>query len=380
VLLGQKNQNEVDSSKLELATAEEHSTIPKENDSGEVHVKAKLFTYPHLPCDPRTIIGVEQKSGKEDQGVKYFEDMSFGVSGEEIVQTLREMRVNNIRIPIMNKLREDDRADVIVDYVKKIHDAGGLDIGVILSVRRYGLISAKQQDRWCADVVYIYSALKAVNLHHMVVGCSFDENDNLRDKPSDKKMWDDRHRGILACLEKLNELTDGDFKKRTAFIHGKGMGSQFRGVKASSDDLNFPEEVKKQVANYCYNFKFFQTGFPEDISKQGWMNFLYTHCGFDELRDLGVALIFVGDSGDGIKGTAFESNNKAYGKCGPFVMSSLKQVFSDNSWTGFSFGLLLEENKARGVTILHRAKNGQMVKESKQVICWEYWRDSFSRK
>ena len=156
----------------------------------------------------------------------------------------------------------------------------------------------------------------------VVVGCSFDENDNLRDKPSDKKMWDDRHRGILACLEKLNELTDGDFKKRTAFIHGKGMGSQFRGVKASSDDLAFPNEMQKQVGNYAYNFKFFQTGFPEATSKQAWMNFFDSYCGFDDLKELDVPLIFVGDSGDGIKGTAFDVNNKVYGKCGPFVMSA----------------------------------------------------------
>ena len=72
--------------------------------------------------------------------------MSFGVSGKVILGHLREMKVNNIRIPIMNKLRLDDRGDIIVNYVKKIHNAGGRDIGLILSVRRHNLGMVKQQE------------------------------------------------------------------------------------------------------------------------------------------------------------------------------------------------------------------------------------------
>ena len=156
------------------------------------------------------------------------------------------------------------------------------------------------------------------------------------------------------------------------------MGSQFRGVKASSEALGFPQELQKQAANYCYNFKFFQTGFPEDKSKEGWMKFLNDYCALQEVAQLGVPLLFVGDAGDGIKGRAFEPDNKVYGKCGPWAIHALKQVFSDNGWTGFSFGPFLEEAKAKGATVLHKSKKGEIVPESKQLISWQYWRDKVS--
>jgi hypothetical protein len=105
------------------------------------------------------------------------------------------------------------------------------------------------------------------------------------------------------------------------------------------------------------------------------MKFLYSYCGFDEVRDLAVPLLFVGDAGDGIKGSAFEEQTKVYGKCGPVVMYALKQVFSNNGWTGFSFGPFLEEAKAKGATLLHKSQNGKMAPEPKQIISWEYWRD-----
>ena len=361
--------------KGEAGQSKEKPSALDQSESLELKLTPLETKYPSLPCDPRKIIGVEQKSGKEDQGVKYFEDMSFGISGDALVQDLKKYGVNSIRIPIMNQLKVDDRADVIVQYIKKIHDAGGSDLGVILSVRRYRMISKKQQDRWCEDLAYIYNALKKESLHRMVIGCSFDENGMLNDKASDKSMWDNRHQGILEAMDKLNQMTSGDFKKRTVFIHGKGLGSQFKGVKASSDAMNFPAKLKQRAANYTYSFKFYQTGFPEDKSKMGWIRFLYDHCGFQDLKEMGVSLIFVGDAGDGIKGKGFDKNTKVYGKCGPWVMHALRQVFAENNWTGFSFGVFLEEGHAKGATVLNRVKNAKISGEAKQLEAWRHWKD-----
>ena len=327
-------------------------------------------------CDPSKIIGVELKSGKEDRGVKYYEDMSFGIDGETLVGLLKKMHVNNIRIPIMTNILPDKRADVIVDFLRKIQDGGGQDIDIILSVRRWNMDLEKQQKSWSEDLAYVFNSIKDAGLDDMVVGCSFDENGDLREKQSNKDLWDKRHAGILLSMDKLNKLTRDAFKSRTVFIHGKGLGAQFKGVKASSDSIEFADKMKLRCANYCYNFKFFRTGFPEDSSVQGWIDQLYNYCGLKEVVALGVPLIFVGDSGDGIRGNAFKSNTCVYDRCGPNIVHALSQVFAESRWTGFSFGVFFGDGKPLGRTILYRADNNKAQPQAAQIAVWKIWKEN----
>lgn len=323
-----------------------------------------------------SIIGVEFKSGKEDQGVDYFEDMSLGVNANDLIRRFKELGVNNIRIPIMTKIYPDQRADIIVDFLRKLNDEG-TDVKVILSVRKWSLHKEKQWQSWSRDTAYVYNAIQAAGLESMIMGCSFDENGNLRDQQSSKILWDHRHNGILIALKDLNKKTNGAFKSRTVFIHGKGMGAQFKGVYLSSKATQFNEKMMSLCKAYSYNFKFFQTGFPEDISVTGWKDWLNTYCALDEVKKLGVPLMFVGDSGDGIRGGAFEVNTKVYGKCGPNVMVALKELFAENNWRDFSFGVFVTSPKKLGKTSLHKIPStGRLISLKEQLDCWMVWRQT----
>ena len=330
-------------------------------------------------CAPSNMIGVELKSGREDKGIPYYDDIAFGIKGKVLVKMLRNLNVNNVRVPIMTKIRPEKRADVIVKFIKKIYDGGGNDIEIILSVRKYNLIVKKQQKSWSEDVAYVFNELKKAKLDHMVVGCSFDENAQLKDKQSTKFMWDKRHQGVLESMDRLNKLTGDAFKTRTVFIHGKGLGSQFRGVKASSDSMDFPKQMKKRAANYCYNFKFFATGFPKEVSIKGWEDQLMNYCGLKEVVQLGVPLIYVGDAGDGIRGTGFDPNTTIYSKCGPNIMPALVKVFSENGWTGFSIGVFFATNATMARTCLYEVKDGKAIPMKEPLKCWKIWEEKMEK-
>lgn len=336
--------------------------------------------------DPQTIVGISTKVGVEDQGVGYYDDMSFGVSGNDMMYEIRRLGVKVLSLPGSDKLIEDDAKEKFISYYRKLREAGGTDLKVFISQRKWDVHVESQQESWAAFVAYIYEAFKAEGWEDMIVGCIFDENRRLWGEQSSKALWDDRHNGVLGALDRLNAKTNDAFKTRTVLIHGKGYGSQFLGVKASSDALDFPAEMTKRCYNYAYNFKFFEATprdddnniiQPETLTLEAWKDHFINYCAFKEVKDLGVPMVFLGDSGEGIRAKSFTSNT--YGKPGQYVISALRDVFYEYRWSGMIFGPFfvekMEGQKSIGRTLLYEAVDGKLIanEDGGVVAAWGKW-------
>lgn len=312
--------------------------------------------------------------GAADQGIEIFPDMMFGVSPVDVVNELKSMKVNALRIPV-SKPMNSNKAAILVNFVRDIHDNGGAQMAIILSQRKWDLYKISQQEDWANDIAYAYHALDSAGYGSMVKGAVFDENRSLGGGQSNQALWDERHNGILASLDLLNNITNKAFKKRTVFIHGKGYGSQFLGVKASSEATNFAEKMKSRSANYAYTFKYFEAGLPNDISFSGWRSHYLNYCKLSEVSELGVPLVFVGDAGDGLRPNSFVPNTNPYGGSGQYVISALAGIFKDYGWSGFSIGPFVREGSL-GQTVLYSAAGGFLNERTAQTDSWWNWYDA----
>lgn len=326
---------------------------------------------------PEKIVGVICKTAQEDQDISLFvPDVMLGAPTSEFVLLLNSLSpdINVICIPIAKSIFENRDAGIIIDFLEKLHAVGKTDLKFILCLRKWDLHLEEAQQSWAEQIAYTFNQLKSKEMHKYVIGCMFDENRSLKGEQSNVELWNNRHRGVLGALDKLNSMTDNAFKKRVVFIHGKGYGSQFKGVKESSKMLNFKEKMLKRCLDYAYNFKYFETGVPTDKSLNGWRKHFKEYCSLDEVKELNVPLIFVGDAGDGLRGNSFIGNPYG-GTSGKWVIPALRDVFKEYGWSGFSFGFCF--SPVGGETIFTKVIDGH-IEINKQVILdsWRMWYDT----
>lgn len=324
--------------------------------------------------NPSSIVSVEFKTGAQDQGIDLFPDLMFGVAPKTVVDELLKMQVNTIRVPVSKPMTAEKNA-VLITFVKNLYDNGGEHLAILLSQRKWNLIKVSQQEDWAKDISIAFNALDSAGYGAMVKGCIFDENAALNGDQSSEQLWNERHQGVLGAMDLLNAATNNAFKSRTVFIHGKGYGSQFLGVKASSNVLNFPAEIALRCANYAYNFKYFQVGSPSDKSLTGWQSHYVDYCKLSEVKDLGVELVFVGDSGDGLRANSFTDGKNPYGGPGQYVIKALRDVFVYYGWAGFSIGPFIREGLSQdlGATVLFAANDGILTERTAQTQEWWTW-------
>lgn len=325
--------------------------------------------------DPQSMVSVECKTGQEDRGVPIFTDMSFGVSGDSLIHFFKDLNINTIRIPLVKAVFDQKRADLVIDFLQKINGAGGSYIKIILDQRKWNLEQETKQQEWANHIGYVYNAIKEAGLDSMVVGCMFDENAPLEGEQSTEELWIAHLTGVLGAMSKLNEITNNAFKSRTVFIHGKGYGSQFYGVKAAIKSINFNTLIKAQCANYAFDFKYFQAGEPTDKTLEGWRNHYKTYCAFQEVKDLDIPMIFVGDAGDGLRANSFIQGKNPYGSVGQYVIRALRDIFVEYGWSGLSFGTCFIDSTSttEGRTVLTTVTNSQLTLNVDVVDSWETW-------
>lgn len=324
---------------------------------------------------PENLVGIICKTGQEDQDIPLFNDMLLGGSIDEFVSLLKEnlsSNINVICIPIAVAMYEKNTTQIMIRFLKNLIESGRGDLKVILCLRKWDLHMEKSQQSWAEQIAYAFNSLKKEKIQEMVIGCMFDENRALKGAQSSEVLWDMRHSGILKALDNLNAMTDNAFKKRMVFIHGKGYGSQFLGVKASSDKMNFKSEMAKRCADYVYNYKFFESGIPSDKSLNGWKNHFKEYCSLKEVHELGVPLIFVGDAGDGLRSGCLEEGNKnPYGGPGPHAIKALRDTFLEYGWSGFVFGFCF--SPVGGQTILANVEDGHIKPNEDVTQTWRLW-------
>ncbi|MCG8578670.1 MAG: T9SS type A sorting domain-containing protein [Bacteroidales bacterium] len=324
--------------------------------------------------DPSTIVSVEFKTGAADQGIDYFPDLLFGVSGADVMEQLDYMGVNTLRIPVSTPMTQTV-ADILVSFIQDIYQNGGHDLSILLSQRKWDLYKTTQQEDWANDIASAFNAIEEAGYGNMVKGCIFDENRALNGSQSSIALWNERHNGVLEALDLLNAKTNNAFKARTVFIHGKGYGSQFLGVKASSDQLSFPAKMALRCTNYAYNFKYFQVGDPSDKSLSGWISHFKNYCCIKEVKELGIPMLFVGDAGDGLRPNSFIVNKNPYGGPGQHVIKALRDVFKEYEWSGFSIGPFVREGASQdlGQTTSFAANDGVLSERLGQTDSWWTW-------
>lgn len=61
-------------------------------------------------------------------------------------------------------------------------------------------------------------------------------------------------------------------------------------------------------------------------------------------------------------------------------MHALVNVFAENGWTGFSFGVFFVEGKKIGKIELYKVKDGKVTPRKEQIKCWEIWKNKMEDK
>lgn len=218
----------------------------------------------------------------------------------------------------------------LVEFVRKIRDRGGIHFNLILSRRKWNLHLAANQEGWAKDIAHAYAALDDAGFSDQVAGFRFDENTPLHGAPSSTALWDARHNGVLGALDELaGRIGGAAVQLRSVFIHGKGYGSQFKGVKASSDGMDFPQQMNARCLDYAYSFKWYQEGEPTNgTTLVDWENHFRDTSGFSEVHGLGRELVFAGDAGDGLRADILNTTTKA---------TAIWKVFQQYGWSSTFF-------------------------------------------
>ena len=329
------------------------------------------------------MVGVEFKTGMSDQGVPAFTDISFGVSGAEIVNTLNAMRVNCMVMPVPeNGYAVASNQVGIVTFVQKIQDAGGGHINIVLSRRKWSLHVPKNQASWAHDIGMSFNALAAAGLTNQVTGFRFDENSPLHGDPSTEALWNARHTGVLGALDILAaNIGLSAAQSRYVFIHGKGYGSQFKGVKASSDNLNFPTAMGARCADYAYSYKWDAGGGADQ-----WIRPRKLGRSFQGYRRsnrsarIGARVGLCRGCRDGIR--AGYLDNMDIGGKGP-KMRGAWNVFQQYGWGSTFFGPFLRPPEYPGATILHLTTTNltsgvtNLSVNAAIMDTWEQWHSVF---
>ncbi len=242
--------------------------------------------------------------------------------------------------------------------------------------------TTKNQQLFAAEIAYTYNQFAAAGCGHMVAGCAFDENGQYHGNKSTKEQLNIRHRGIVGAMDYLNQMTGNAFKTKLVVISGVGLGAQFQGVKASSDETHFQEEMKTRCAQYAYAFKMFDTGLPADKSLKGWREHYQNYCGLSEVAALGRQMVFIGDDSEGLRMGALTPETNPYGKPGSFFVPALRDTFKEYGWKGFLIGpMLVPSNKPPTWTgpiwptrtPLYMSSDGVMIPREGTLEAWEKW-------
>jgi len=364
------------------------STPPPDcwDDSGECNLAEVVQSPPAndtfiktLIAHPASIIGVEFKTGHPGQDAPAFETMSFGVPYTRFVQELMALGVNTLRIPAagMDQLQ---RVSVLQRFLQGLVDHGFVDFGIVLSQKGWHLHRPANQEALSDAFANAYRALAQIGLDDRILGVMFGENEPLKGLQSDKQQWDKRHMSVLKTMAMVNTKTDGFFTSRAVYILGRGHGSQFTGVKASSDFLGFHRQIRDYAANHVYSYKLFQEGKPSSLSLDSWRAHFRRYDGLDEVTQLAVPIIFVGDASDGLRGGSFVEGKSPYGGgAGQYVIKALRDVFLTNKWTGFALGPFLVDPAVEkvGRTTLFVTNGGDdWLPQEETIAAFMTWRDS----